>query len=68
MNQIKNLSFLILKRATRKHNQNAHTLKKTPVTRSYGFSEGPHFRAFTQAVIFSEILQLEAGQVEKRPL
>ncbi len=33
MNQIKNLLFLILKRALRKYNQNTHSCKKTPVTR-----------------------------------
>ena len=33
MNQIKNLLFLILKRALRKYNQNTHSCKNTPVTR-----------------------------------
>gem|GEM_PF-6650598 len=46
MNQIKNLSFPILKRALRKYNQNIHTRKKTPVTRRNGFSKDPHFWAF----------------------
>ncbi len=52
MNQIKNLSFLILKRALRKYNQNTHAWKKTPEASGNGFLKAPHFRAFWTSCYF----------------